>query len=146
MWLIRRNFQLEQVPSLAVFFAYSARASGWRWYSPQWLDLGDFGEVVAMRDARDRDGRRHQRSFRPQMTAISESIGLRCGCLGTPEGLDRIIADHRFRSSAESPAADTVTSWRSGPKSLSTASTAKPTTFRSAPETCRRSQSAASSK
>src|ERR1700737_3604879 len=51
MWLIRRNFQLEQVPSLAVFFAHSARASGWRWYSPQRLDLGGFGEVVATRGA-----------------------------------------------------------------------------------------------
>src|ERR1700676_223622 len=39
------KFSAEQVPSSAVFFAYSARARRWRWYSPQRLDLGGFGEV-----------------------------------------------------------------------------------------------------
>ena len=50
--LIHQKFQLEQVPSLPVFFAYSARASGWGWYSPQRLHLGGFAEIVAVRSVR----------------------------------------------------------------------------------------------
>src|ERR1700674_382586 len=69
-------FQVEQVTSLAAVFVNSARASGWRCYSLQRLDLGGFGEVVEMHGAPDREGRRHPQSLRPPMTAISQSIGL----------------------------------------------------------------------
>src|ERR1022692_708901 len=70
MWLIHRKFQREQVPSLTVFLAYSARASGWRWYSPQRLDLGGFGEVVATRGARDRKSWRDQQFLCPQIDEV----------------------------------------------------------------------------